>query len=95
MPEPVEFHAPAWARQFRNHRTLARPLRKSIRRLAVGDRVWRCSSTIDDSEEIRDELVRIIWDGSREELQPQAVAEAKNYKLVWSAMWPANGNPAA
>lgn len=87
MPEPVEFHAPAWARQFRKPSDFGPGRYPQIH---FGGWQWVIEyggvlNTIDDSEEIRDELVRIIWGmwDYVKNYSPKLSAEAKNYKLVW------------
>lgn len=87
MPGPVEFRAPAWARQFRKPSDFGPGRYPQIH---FGGWQWIIEyggvlNTYDDSEEIRDELVRIIW-GMWDYVKnhsPKLAQEAKNYKLVW------------
>jgi hypothetical protein len=87
MPGPVEFHAPAWARQFRKPADFGKDRYPQIH---FGGWQWVIEyggvlNTIDDSEEIRDELLRIIWGmwDYVKNYSPKLAQEAKNYRLVW------------
>jgi len=86
-PEPVVFRAPPWARQFRKPTDFGQGRYPQIH---FGGWQWIIEyggilNTYDDSEEIRDELLRIIW-GMWDYVKnhsPKYAQEAKNYKLVW------------
>jgi len=87
MPEPVVFQAPAWARKFdqcEDFNVGRHP------QLNFGGWQWvieygGMGNTIIDAEEVRDELLRIIWgmwDHAKNHCAKLA-AEAPKYKLTW------------
>jgi len=84
---PVRFEAPAWARKFpacSDFNVSRHP------RIRFGGWQWIIEyggmlNTYDDAEEIRDELLRIIW-GMWDHVKnhcPQLKKEAENYELTW------------
>jgi hypothetical protein len=85
-PQPVEFHAPPWARQFRKPSDFHKGRQPQIR---FGGWQWVIEyggvlDTYENAEEIRDELLRIIW-GMWDYVKnssPRA-EEARNYRLTW------------
>ena len=85
--EPVSFTAPAWAHKSLNCSDFNRERHPQLR---FGGWQWVIEyggvlNTYDDAEEIRDELLRIIWgmwDHAKNHC-PKLADEAKNYKLVW------------
>ena len=84
---PVAFTAPAWAHKFPQCADFNRERHPQLR---FGGWQWVIEyggvlNTYDDAEEIRDELLRIIW-GMWDHVKnhcPKLAEEAKNYKLVW------------
>lgn len=84
---PVSFTAPAWAHKFSNCSDFNRERHPQLR---FGGWQWVIEyggvlNTYDDAEEIRDELLRIVW-GMWDHAKyhcPKLAEEAKNYKLVW------------
>jgi len=85
--EPAAFAAPPWARKFPKCSDF-NPRRHP--QLHIGGWQWVIEyggerNTHDDAEEIRDELLRIIWgmwDHAKNHC-PKLAEEAKNYKLAW------------
>jgi hypothetical protein len=85
--EPAPFAAPAWAHQFPICSDFNRERHPQLR---FGGWQWVIEyggalNTYDDAEEIRDELLRIIWgmwDHAKNHC-PKLAGEAKNYKLAW------------
>ena len=85
-PKPVEFHAPAWARQFRKPSDFHKDREPQIH---FGGWQWVIEyggvlDTYENAEEIRDELLRIIWGmwDYVKNYSPRA-DEARNYRLTW------------
>jgi hypothetical protein len=84
---PVEFHAPPWARKFEKCSDFTKGRHPQ---LSFGGWQWvleygGMSNTFTDAEEIRDELLRILW-GAWDHLKnhcPKVAAEADKYKLTW------------
>ena len=86
-PGPVEFTAPAWARQFR------KPEDFGIHRypqIYFGGWQWVIEyggmlNTYDDAEPIRDELLRIIWGmwDYVKNYSPRLAKDATDYRLAW------------
>jgi len=84
---PAPFTAPAWAHKFPRCSDFNRERHPQLR---FGGWQWVIEyggvlNTYDDAEEIRDELLRIIWgmwDHAKNHC-PKLAEEAKNYKLVW------------
>ncbi len=87
LPEPVSFEAPDWARKFPKCSDFG-PSRHP--QLHFGGWQWVIEyggmlNTYDDAEEIRDELLRIIWgmwDHAKNHC-PKLADQAPYYKLVW------------
>jgi len=87
LPKPVAFQAPPWARKFPNCDDFG-PGRHP--QLQFGGWQWVIEyggmlNTYDDAEEIRDELLRIIWgmwDHAKNHC-PKLADQAPYYKLVW------------
>jgi len=87
LTEPVAFKAPDWARHFEECADFNRDRHP---KLDFGGWQWIIEyggmrNTYEDSEEIRDELLRIIWgmwDHAKNHC-PKLAAESKNYKLTW------------
>jgi len=86
-PEPVPFTAPAWAHKFLKCSDFAPERHPQLR---FGGWQWVIEyggvlNTYDDAEEIRDELLRIIWgmwDHAKNHC-PKLADEARNFELVW------------
>lgn len=84
---PVEFKAPDWARHFDRCGDFGRERHPQ---LEMGGWQWIIEyggvrNTYDDAEEIRDELLRIIygmWDHAKNHC-PKLAEQAKNYDLTW------------
>ncbi len=87
QPEPVTFHAPTWVRKFVTCEAF------NVGRhpqLSFGGWQWvieygGMGNTIADAEDIRDELLRIIWgmwDHAKNHC-PKLAAESPKYKLTW------------
>ena len=85
--EPVEFKAPAWARKFPKCDDFGPQRHPQVR---FGDWQWVIEyggvrNTYDDAEEVRDELLRIIWgmwDHAKNHC-PRLEKEAARCELSW------------
>jgi len=85
--KPVSFTAPAWAHKFPKCSDFGRERHPQLR---FGGWQWvieygGVKNTYDDAEEIRDELLRIIW-GMWDHVKnhcPKLAEEAKDYRITW------------
>jgi hypothetical protein len=86
-PVPIAFQAPAWAHQFTRCEDFNRERHPQLH---MGGWQWVIEyggvrNTYDDAEEIRDELLRIIWgmwDHAKNHC-PKLEKEARHYDLTW------------
>jgi len=87
LPTPVEFRAPAWAHKFAECEVFGQSRHPQLR---FGGWQWVIEyggmlNTYHDAEEIRDELLRIIWgmwDHAKNHC-PKLADQAPYFKLVW------------